>query len=124
MAERPLHDSSRITGAVLDKMTAFHSDTIREIEDAIAAHDVVVVGMSQNPHVKNVRKALDAAGVKFHYLEYGSYLSEWKKRLAIKMWSGWPTFPMVFVKGELIGGEDLTKAALEHGDLKAYVTTG
>jgi monothiol glutaredoxin len=124
MAERPLHDSSRIAGAVLDKMTAFHSDTIREIEDAIAAHDVVVVGMSQNPHVKNVRKALDAAGVKFHYLEYGSYFSEWKRRLAIKMWSGWPTFPMVFVKGELIGGEDLTKAALERGDLKAYVTTG
>ena len=59
-------------------MTSFHADTIREIEDAIKAHDVVVVGMSQNPHVKNVRKALDEAGVKFHYLEYGSYFSEWR----------------------------------------------
>ena len=101
-------------------MTSFHAETVREVDDAIKAHDVVVVGMAQNPHVKNVRKALDGAGVKFHYLEYGSYLSEWKKRLALKMWSGWPTFPMVFVKGELIGGEDLTKAALERGDLKAY----
>ena len=119
MASRPLHDPSRNTGAVLDKMAAFHSDTIREIEEATAAHHVVVVGMSQNPHVKNVRKALDNAGVKFHYLEYGSYFSEWQKRLAIKMWSGWPTFPQVFVKGELIGGEDLTKAAIERGDLQA-----
>jgi glutaredoxin-related protein len=101
-------------------MTTFHSDTIREVEEAIEAHDVVVVGMSQNPHVKNVRKALEAAGVKFHYLEYGSYFSEWKKRLAIKMWSGWPTFPQVYVKGELIGGEDLTKAAIERGELAAY----
>jgi glutaredoxin-related protein len=99
-------------------MTALHADTIREVDEAIKAHDVVVVGMSQNPHVKNVRRALDDAGMKFHYLEYGSYFSEWKKRLAIKMWSGWPTFPMVFVKGELIGGEDLTKAAIERGDLK------
>jgi glutaredoxin-related protein len=118
MASRPLHDSSRISPAALDKMTALHADTIREVDEAIKAHDVVVVGMSQNPHVKNVRRALDDAGMKFHYLEYGSYFSEWKKRLAIKMWSGWPTFPMVFVKGELIGGEDLTKAAIERGDLK------
>ena len=120
MAARPLHDSSRIAGPVLDKMTSFHAETIREVEDAIKANDVVVVGMAQNPHVKNVRKALDEAGVKFHYLEYGSYFSEWKRRLALKMWSGWPTFPMVFVKGELIGGEDLTKAAITRGDLKAY----
>ncbi len=105
-------------------MTGFHSDTIREVEEAIQAHDVVVVGMSQNPHVKNVKKALGEAGVKFHYLEYGSYLSEWQKRLAIKMWSGWPTFPQVYVKGELIGGEDLTKAALERGDLKAVAAKG
>jgi monothiol glutaredoxin len=120
MAARPLHDSSRNATPVIDKMTSFHAETVREVDDAIKAHDVVVVGMAQNPHVKNVRKALDGAGVKFHYLEYGSYLSEWKKRLALKMWSGWPTFPMVFVKGELIGGADLTKAALERGDLKAY----
>lgn len=124
MASRPLHDSSRIAPAVIDKMTGFHSDTIQEIENALQAHDVVVVGMSQNPHVKNVKKALDDAGVKFHYLEYGSYFSEWKKRLAIKMWSGWPTFPMVFVKGELIGGEDLTKAAIGRGELKAYASKG
>lgn len=99
-------------------MVGFHADTIREVEDAIKAHDVVVVGMAQNPFVRKVRKALDEAGVKFHYLEYGSYLSEWQKRLAIKIWSGWPTFPQVFVKGELIGGEELTKAAIARGDLK------
>jgi monothiol glutaredoxin len=120
MAARPLHDPSRIAPGVLEKMTSFHGDTVREVDDAIKAHDVVVVGMAQNPFVKKVRKALDEAGVKFHYLEYGSYLSEWKKRLALKMWSGWPTFPMVFVKGELLGGEDLTKAAIARGDLKAY----
>jgi glutaredoxin-related protein len=118
MTSRPLFDPASVDGPALEKMTSFHADTITEIADALRAHDVVVVGMAQNPHVKNVRKALDEAGVAFHYLEYGSYLSEWKKRLAIKLWSGWPTFPQVFVKGKLLGGEDLTKAAIADGTLK------
>jgi glutaredoxin-related protein len=79
---------------------------------------VVVVGMAQNPHVRNVRKALGAAGVEYRYLEYGSYLSRWRERLAIKLWSGWPTFPQVFVRGVLLGGEDLTVAAIADGTLR------
>ena len=50
------------------------------------------------------RKALDARGIAYKYLEYGGYLSEWRRRNALKMWTGWPTFPMVFVKGTLVGG--------------------
>ena len=115
---RPLLAENAYAPKAVEKIAGFHADVVDAVKAAIAAHDVVVVGMAQNPHVKNVRKALDAAGVKFHYLEYGSYLGEWKKRLAIKMWSGWPTFPQVFVKGTLIGGEDLTVAALADGSLK------
>lgn len=96
-------------------MSAFHADVVREVEQAIATSTVVVVGMAQNPHVKKVRKALTAAGIAFTYLEYGSYLSGWKKRLAIKLWSGWPTFPQVFLRGELLGGEDFTVAAIGEG---------
>jgi glutaredoxin-related protein len=120
MATRPLHDSARIAAPALEKMAAAHADVLHAVATAIATHDVVVVGMAQNPHVKNVRKALEEAGVPFEYLEYGSYFSEWKKRLAIKMWSGWPTFPQVFVKGELIGGADLTRAAIASGQLAAF----
>jgi len=100
-------------------MQEFHLNTITEVEDAIKAHPVVVVGMAQNPHVRNVKKALKEARVEFHYLEYGSYFSEWRRRLSLKMWSGWPTFPQVFVRGLLIGGADLTKAAIADGTLKA-----
>ena len=117
MSQRP--QLAQIAPTALDKMKGFHADTIAEVEKAIAAHDVVVVGMAQNPFVKKARKALEEANIPFHYLEYGSYLSEWKPRLAIKLWSGWPTFPQVFVKGELLGGEELTKAAIASGELKA-----
>ena len=97
----------------------FHRDVLDEVRKAVERDDVVVVGMAQNPHVRKVRQALSAAGVKFTYLEYGSYFSKWRERLAIKLWSGWPTYPQVFVKGTLLGGEDLTKAALASGALQA-----
>lgn len=117
-SSRPLLPTTQLHAAAAQKIASFHDDTLREIESAIAAHDVVVVGMAQNPHVKNVRLALAKAGIAYTYLEYGSYLSQWKRRLAIKMWSGWPTFPQVFVRGTLIGGNDETRAALADGSFK------
>jgi monothiol glutaredoxin len=121
MTARSLLESSRRSPAVVEAMSKFHGETIGEIVAALAKDDVVVVGMSQNPHVKDVRKALDAAGIPFTYLEYGSYFSEWRRRLAIKMWSGWPTFPQVYVKGVLFGGADATKAAIADGSLKTQL---
>ncbi len=118
---RPQLDTSRIAPEALGKMLSFHADVVGQVSKAISDNPVVVVGMAQNPHVKNVRKALDDAGIPFKYLEFGSYLSSWRPRLAIKIWSGWPTFPQVFVRGVLLGGEDLTKAAIADGSLKKRV---
>ena len=98
---------------------AFHRSVVDEVTGAIERDPVVVVGMAQNPFVRKARRALEEAGIAFTYLEYGSYLSEWKPRLAIKMWSGWPTFPQVFVRGVLIGGCDELKAAIADGTLAA-----
>lgn len=118
MSARPQLDSSRISPEAAQKMAQFHADVVREVQEAVARDPVVVVGMAQNPHVKNVRRALEATGIPFTYLEYGSYFSEWRKRLAIKLWSGWPTFPQVFANGVLVGGEDLTKEAIAKGVLQ------
>lgn len=118
-AARRLLDPDHLSSPAQAALAQFHPEVVAEVERAIANHKVVVVGMAQNPHVAKVRRALSDAGVEHTYLEYGSYFSGWKKRLAIKMWSGWPTFPQVFVGGVLLGGEDLTKAAIADGTLKA-----
>ena len=119
---RQLLDESRVHPAIRDTIAGNHADLVREVEAAIAAHPVVVVGMRQNPFPRKARRLLDAAGVTYHYLEYGSYFSEWRRRLALKMWSGWSTFPMIFVRGVLIGGaDDLARfdlAALRQGELR------
>ena len=73
--------------------------------------------MRQNPAPKLARRVLDAAGIAYKYLEYGSYLSEWRRRNALKMWTGWPTFPMVFVKGVLVGGADDLEKLIASGEL-------
>jgi glutaredoxin-related protein len=114
---RPILDESRIHPAIREKIATNRIDIVREVEAAIAANAVVVVGMRQNPAPKKARRVLDAAGVAYKYLEYGSYLSEWRRRNALKMWTGWPTFPMVFVKGVLVGGADDLEKLIASGEL-------
>jgi len=114
---RSILDESRIHPGVRDKIASLHADIVKEVEDAIAQHSIVVVGMKQNPNPRRARKALDAKGKAYKYLEYGSYLGPWRRRNALKMWTGWPTFPMVFVNGVLIGGADDLVKLIETGEL-------
>ena len=114
-------DESRIHPAIRDRIAQNHRDIVEEVAAAVAKNDIVVVGMRQNPAPKKARRLLDAAGVPYAYLEYGSYFNTWRRRNALKMWTGWPTFPMVFVKRTLIGGADDLEKLLATGELKALL---
>ena len=102
--ERHVLPFDRIHPGARETVAKNHRETLDEAIAAIESHEWVVLGMAQNPHVKRARKALKDAGKAHHYIGHGSYLSEWRKRNAFKMWTGWPTFPMVFHEGTLIGG--------------------
>lgn len=119
---RNVLDESHIHAAIRQKIENNHANIVREVQAAIAANDVVVVGMAQNPFPKKARKVLDAAGVPYKYLEYGSYLNGWYRRNALKLWTGWPTFPMVFVKGVLIGGSSDLQGLIDSGELKRMLS--
>ena len=111
-------DEALIHAAVRECVAGHHADTVQQVLAAVQGHPVVVVGMAQNPWVRMAHRALDAAGVGHHDINFGSYFSEWRRRNSLKMWSGWPTFPMVFVKGQLVGGaQDLGKL-IASGELK------
>lgn len=115
---RPLLAESQVHPAVRAQVGASHRDLVDEVVAALAAHAVVVVGMQGNPFVRQARKALDDAGVAHHYIGCGSYFSQWRRRNALKMWSGWPTFPMVFVKGTLVGGANDLRRLIASGEFK------
>ncbi len=115
---RAILDERHIHPAIRQTIERHHEDIVREVKDAVAANDVVVVGMAQNPFPKKARRLLAAAGVRHRYLGYGSYFSHWRPRNALKMWTGWPTFPMVFVKGTLIGGASDLERLIRSGELQ------
>ncbi len=115
---RPVLDEAHIHPAIRQQVATHEQEIVREVQAAVASHAVVVIGMAQNPAPKRARKLLDAAAIAYHYLEYGSYFNTWRKRNALKLWTGWPTFPMVFVKGTLVGGADDLGKLLASGELK------
>ena len=118
---RPLLAESEIHPAIREKIATNRTAIVREVQEAIAAHPVVVVGMAINPWPRKARRLLDQAGVPYHYLEYGSYLSMWRSRGALKMWTGWPTLPMVFVRGMLIGGAQDLERLIASGELRTLL---
>jgi monothiol glutaredoxin len=110
-------EESRLHPAIRDTVANLHVDTVHNVQSASQSNRVLVVGMAGNPFCRRARRLLTRAGVAHHYLGYGSYVSQWRQRNALKMWTGWPTFPMVFVKGNLIGGADDLERLIRSGEL-------
>ena len=115
---RPVLDEAHIHPAIREKIATHQQAVVSEVQAAVAQYPVLVVGMGMNPFPKKARRALDAAGVAYHYLEYGNYFSQWRRRNALKLWTGWPTLPMVFVRGTLIGGAADLDRLIASGELK------
>ncbi|HPU53007.1 MAG TPA: glutaredoxin [Burkholderiaceae bacterium] len=113
---RPILDEAHIHPAIRDKVAGHHADILREVADAVSRNAVVVVGMKANPYPRKARRMLDARSVPYAYVEYGSYLNQWRRRTALKMWTGWPTLPIIFVKGVMIGGADDLSRLIASGE--------
>lgn len=62
---------------------------------------------------------LDDRGVKYDYFDI---LQDEEVRQGLKTFVNWPTYPMVFYKGELLGGLDIIKEMIETGDFDQVVT--
>lgn len=120
---RPILDESRIHPAIRDQVARHQQDIVQDVMAAVQAHDVVVVGMGMNPFPRKARQLLDAAGQPYLYLEYGNYFNTWRRRNALKLWTGWPTFPMVFVQGVLVGGAKELKALIDSGELRSLLAS-
>ena len=115
---RHILSESHIHPAIQGLVANHYREVVEDVQSATTQHRVVVVGMRQNPVCKAVRKRLQEVKIEHCYLEYGSYFSDWRKRNALKLWTGWPTFPMVFVDGMLVGGDSNVKDLIASGQLK------
>jgi monothiol glutaredoxin len=62
---------------------------------------------------------LGACGVKFTTYDI---LSDPEIRQGLKEYSHWPTFPQLYVNGELVGGCDIMTELYQKGELQKLVT--
>lgn len=65
-------------------------------------------------------QALMACGERFAYI---NILDNPEIRENLKTYSNWPTFPQLYVKGELVGGCDIVSEMYESGELKELVSS-
>jgi monothiol glutaredoxin len=59
--------------------------------------------------------ALRALGAQFKHV---NIFEEPELREALKRFSNWPTYPQLYVKGELVGGCDIALEMYQNGELK------
>jgi monothiol glutaredoxin len=62
--------------------------------------------------------ALKQAGAKFHAV---NIFEDLELRDELKRFSNWPTYPQLYVKGELVGGADITIQMFKSGELKQLI---
>ena len=95
--------------------------TLKEqIEDVIGKEPVALFmkGTPEMVMCGNSHRALNALNAAGAPVTTVDVLPDPRIRQELSAISGWPTIPQVFVKGELIGGADITEELLESGDLQ------
>lgn len=75
-------------------------------------------GSSQEPRCGFSRQIV--ALLKEHSIQFSSFdiLSDEEVRQGLKTYSNWPTYPQLYVNGELVGGLDIVKELAESGELE------
>lgn len=95
-------------------------DVIERIRQIVESHPVVLFmkGTPQFPMCgfsARAAAALESLGARFHAV---NVLEDPEIRANLPRFSNWPTFPQLFIKGELIGGCDITLELHEKGELE------
>ena len=95
------------------------------IEDQLKSHDVLVYikGTPDFPQCGfsgQTVAALNAIGKPYAYV---NIFEDPEVREGLKEYSNWPTFPQLYVKGELIGGCDIVVEMYHSGELKELIET-
>lgn len=77
-----------------------------------------IKGSAQEPRCGFSRQIV--AILKEHSIQFSSFdiLSDEEVRQGLKTYSNWPTYPQLYVNGELIGGLDIVKELAESGELE------
>ena len=94
---------------------------INELIRAVLAEHPIVLFMKGTPQYpmcgfsSRAAQALTQAGAEFHAV---NVLADPQIRAALPHFANWPTFPQLFIHGELIGGCDIIEDLVASGELR------
>ena len=93
------------------------------IKEQINSHDILLYmkGSPEQPQCgfsSQVSQILMTCGKKFAYVDI---LSNPEIRTTLPKIANWPTFPQLYVDGELVGGCDIVVEMYEKGELKPLI---
>lgn len=96
-------------------------DVLERIQQQVDAHPIVLFmkGTPQFPSCgfsSRTSQALQQCGVEFAYV---NVLEDPEVFENLPRFADWPTFPQVYIKGELIGGCDITLELFQKGELQS-----
>ena len=100
--------------------------TKEDIEKTVNQHDVVVFakGTKEQPMCGFSHRAIQIMDSMGKAFEVVNIFDDPSIRPALVDYSGWPTTPQVFIKGELLGGSDIVLEMYESGELQKKVADG
>ena len=99
-------------------------DVQTRIRDALGSSPVVLF-MKGTPDFPQCGFSAQTAGalrqLGAHFQAYNIF-EDPELREALKQHSNWPTYPQLYVKGELVGGCDIAMEMYRSGELKTLLT--
>jgi monothiol glutaredoxin len=99
------------------------SNTIETIKEQISSNDILLY-MKGNPRAPQCGfsaqavQALMSCGERFAFV---NILENPDIRAELPKFANWPTFPQLWVKGELVGGCDIIVEMASNGELQALI---
>jgi monothiol glutaredoxin len=99
-------------------------DVIERIKSQLSSHPVLLY-MKGTPDFPQCGfsaaavRALSATGAQFNHV---NIFEDPELREALKQYSNWPTYPQLYVNGELIGGSDIIMELYNSGELQKVLT--
>lgn len=98
-------------------------DIIETIKSQIEGNDIILYmkGSPNQPQCgfsQRASQVVMACGQRFAYVDI---LSNPEIRSNLPKYANWPTFPQLWVKGELVGGCDIIMEMYESGELKPMI---
>lgn len=98
-------------------------DIVETIKDQIENNAVILYmkGSPQFPQCGFSARAVEALMTVGRPFAYVNILEHPEIRSELPKYANWPTFPQLWVKGELIGGSDIILEMAQNGELKTLV---